>query len=385
MPWHAEEPQQQHETSEQEQAGSSAAVAAAALPSRPRFFTPREVARLQGFPESFLIDGPNENRWYHQGGNAVCPGVVAKIAKQMLAALKLPAESTESREPRSTEEQPLRAVEFFAGLGGWSCALKQPSTGGADPLPPVEVVAAYEVDRVCCDVFAHNHGLRPSNQSIETLDAAALSAHRADLWVLSPPCQPFTRGGSAKVRDDGDNRSAALLRLVQILGDMDAPPAYWLMENVAGFCGTNSWRRMHAVLSSRGYRVEEYLLCPSELLGVPNIRLRYYCVATLRAAAGGGCSAPTPSSADMGQGDVHIPRELPSASSAAGASPKPLSHYLERDAVVHPEAAIDVQALFSKAPTFRFEIVRADAMLTSCFTKSCKMVILSRFACCPSR
>ena len=382
MPWHAEEPQQQHETSEQEQAE---AVSEEALPSRPRFFTPREVARLQGFPESFLIDGPNVHRWYYQCGNAVCPGVVAKIAKKMLAALKLPAESTESREPRSTEEQPLRAVEFFAGLGGWSCALKQPSTGGADPLPPVEVVAAYEVDRVCCDVFAHNHGLRPSNQSIETLDAAALSAHRADLWVLSPPCQPFTRGGSAKVRDDGDNRSAALLRLLQVLGEMDAPPAYWLMENVAGFCGTNSWRRMHAVLSSRGYRVEEYLLCPSELLGVPNIRLRYYCVATLRAAAGGGCSAPTTSSADMGQGDVHIPRELPSASSAAGASPKPLSHYLERDAVVHPEAAIDVQALFSKAPTFRFEIVRGDAMLTSCFTKSCKMVILSRFACCPSR
>ena len=47
----------------------------------PRFFTPRECARLQGFPESFLIDGPNENRWYYQCGNSVCPGVVAKIAQ----------------------------------------------------------------------------------------------------------------------------------------------------------------------------------------------------------------------------------------------------------------------------------------------------------------
>ena len=87
-------------------------------------------------------------------------------------------------------EEPLRCVEFFAGLGGYSCALRQAS------LPPVQVVAAYEVDQVCCNVFEHNHGLRPSNKSIETLDAAALSAHRADLWVLSPPCQPFTRGGA---------------------------------------------------------------------------------------------------------------------------------------------------------------------------------------------
>jgi len=60
VPWHAEEPQQQHETSQQEQAKTASEEA---LPSRPRFFTPREVARLQGFPESFLIDGPNENRW----------------------------------------------------------------------------------------------------------------------------------------------------------------------------------------------------------------------------------------------------------------------------------------------------------------------------------
>ena len=59
-----------------------------ALPCRPRFFTPRECARLQGFPDSFLIDGPNENRWYHQCGNAVCPGVVAKIAQQVIAALR---------------------------------------------------------------------------------------------------------------------------------------------------------------------------------------------------------------------------------------------------------------------------------------------------------
>jgi site-specific DNA-cytosine methylase len=45
------------------------------LSKPPRFFTPREVARLQGFPESFVTNWQgqrNPNRLYHQLGNAVC-------------------------------------------------------------------------------------------------------------------------------------------------------------------------------------------------------------------------------------------------------------------------------------------------------------------------
>merc|ERR1711956_77301 len=57
---------------------------------RPRFFTPRECARLQGFPESFRIEGKrNPNRWYHQCGNAVAPPIVAAIAFQILKVIHL--------------------------------------------------------------------------------------------------------------------------------------------------------------------------------------------------------------------------------------------------------------------------------------------------------
>lgn len=204
--------------------------------------------------------------------------------------------------------------------------------------------------------------------------------------VKTAPAGP----GSAKVRDDGDTRSAALLNLLAVIADMNSPPRYWLMENVAGFCDTNSWRKMHAVLGGLGYHVEEYLLCPSELLGVPNIRLRYYCVAVLRdGAADRGCSdfranpasAPTLAStcmptADGGKQDDRVSRRLPSpAATATGAArsacPKPLSSYLvPSDTTVAPEAIIDAQALYKKSPTFRFEIVGGDAALTSCFTKS---------------
>ncbi|KKL67774.1 hypothetical protein LCGC14_2131620 [marine sediment metagenome] len=47
-----------------------------------RMFTPRECARLQGFPESFKIH-EKDNQAYRQFGNAVSPPVVKAIIKEM--------------------------------------------------------------------------------------------------------------------------------------------------------------------------------------------------------------------------------------------------------------------------------------------------------------
>ena len=64
----------------------------------PRFLTPRESARVMGFPESFTWPQPHarkrtcqhafgEGHIYRQLGNAVCPPVVHAIAEQMLLAM----------------------------------------------------------------------------------------------------------------------------------------------------------------------------------------------------------------------------------------------------------------------------------------------------------
>jgi len=56
----------------------------------PRFLTPRECARLMGFPESFPVPKPEDEvkraQFYHQIGNAVCPPVIQSIAERMLGA-----------------------------------------------------------------------------------------------------------------------------------------------------------------------------------------------------------------------------------------------------------------------------------------------------------
>ncbi|HEN0966990.1 TPA: DNA (cytosine-5-)-methyltransferase [Streptococcus agalactiae] len=53
----------------------------------PRKITPREAARLQGFPEEFIIP-VSDTQAYKQFGNSVCVPAIHEIAKQILAVLK---------------------------------------------------------------------------------------------------------------------------------------------------------------------------------------------------------------------------------------------------------------------------------------------------------
>ncbi len=54
------------------------------LGRRPRKLTPRECARLQGYPETFIVDAVSDAQAYRQFGNSVSVPVVQAIAAQML-------------------------------------------------------------------------------------------------------------------------------------------------------------------------------------------------------------------------------------------------------------------------------------------------------------
>lgn len=53
----------------------------------PRMLTPRECARLQGFPEEFIIAVSNSQA-YKQFGNSVCVNVIESVAKNMVSYLE---------------------------------------------------------------------------------------------------------------------------------------------------------------------------------------------------------------------------------------------------------------------------------------------------------
>ena len=161
-------------------------------------------------------------------------------------------------------ERPLRVLELYCGIGGCTAALGRAG----------EVVAAVDINRAALSVYGHNwpHPTLPA--TIESLPAASLDQWGADLWWMSPPCQPFTRRGLG--RDDDDPRTQSLLELIRRLET--SPPTYLALENVPGFCDSRTHDLLRTALDRLGYESQEQTLCPTSL-GVPNRRRRFYLVA----------------------------------------------------------------------------------------------------------
>lgn len=159
----------------------------------------------------------------------------------------------------------LRVLELFSGIGGAAASLP----------PAAAVVLAVDINTAALAVYRRNFNHPTRAATIESLEDALLERLAADLWWLSPPCQPFTRRGLA--RDDEDPRSRALLALLQKIERHR--PRNLALENVPGFAGSRTHARLLATLARAAYEVAEELLCPSAL-GYPTRRQRYYLVAS---------------------------------------------------------------------------------------------------------
>ena len=161
-------------------------------------------------------------------------------------------------------------LELFCGIGGCAAALPE----------GVRVVGALDISEKALAVYRRNFPGHPARvKLIDGLSSADLAAFGADLWWLSPPCQPFTRRGLG--RDADDPRASGLLHLIGLLRESEAVrPAALALENVPGFERSRCHALLREVLDRAGYRVRETLLCPTEL-GVPNRRRRFYLAAAL--------------------------------------------------------------------------------------------------------
>ncbi|XP_006454830.1 hypothetical protein AGABI2DRAFT_198459 [Agaricus bisporus var. bisporus H97] len=169
----------------------------------------------------------------------------------------------------------VRALEFYAGIGGLHLALQRSSVHGS-------VVQAFDWDRVACQVYRINHS--PDiikNTDISKLSVTQLANFNADFWLLSPACQPYTVL-NPNAKGATDPRARSFLYLVQDilpqLAKMNALPSRLLVENVAGFETSFTRQTLVSAMRSLGYRTLELLLTPLQF-GVPNSRLRYYFLA----------------------------------------------------------------------------------------------------------
>ena len=213
-------------------------------------------------------------------------------------------------------------LEFYAGVGGWTMALQEAvsnvrsSTNSDESTelqqPDADTIratkgwttecrAAFDHSDLCMSVYQHNFASivvacdnnKMTNRStsrsitskikIETLTLTDLIQYNADIWMMSPPCQPHTRQHNNQSNDIKDVRSNSFLHLCRLLNEMEtspeaSPPSMVLLENVVGFESSNSCQVWIQTLLSCHYRIAQFHLQPTQV-GVPNDRPRYYCVA----------------------------------------------------------------------------------------------------------
>eukprot|EP00250_Pteridium_aquilinum_P034079 c7002_g1_i1 orf=104-1327(+) len=165
--------------------------------------------------------------------------------------------------------RPLRVLEFYSGIGGMRYALEQAGVLAT-------VVEAFEINDMANDVYQYNFGHRPNQGNIQHLSMHKLDSYEADAWLLSPPCQPYTRQGLQK--DAEDSRASSFLKLLEMLPVMSKPPTYLFIENVVGFECSVSHDLLTKALKRAEFSIQEFILTPLQL-GIPYSRPRYFCLA----------------------------------------------------------------------------------------------------------
>jgi len=113
----------------------------------------------------------------------------------------------------------MRAIDLYAGIGGWSLGLR---------LAGVEVVASYEWWRPAIDTHNGNHcgQIKPIDIRQLVLDSLPPDI---DFVVGSPPCTEFSysnRGGSGNLAEGMKD----LVRFFEVVDHLK--PRFWAMENV---------------------------------------------------------------------------------------------------------------------------------------------------------
>jgi DNA (cytosine-5)-methyltransferase 1 len=87
--------------------GSEILIDQSDISKNPRKLTPRECARIQGFPEDFNVNSVSESQIYRQFGNSVSVPVIRAIAKRMVDLAGFDRTKEEVEQPLAVNNIPL--------------------------------------------------------------------------------------------------------------------------------------------------------------------------------------------------------------------------------------------------------------------------------------
>lgn len=113
------------------------------------------------------------------------------------------------------KEQPYCAIDLFAGCGGLSLGFE---CAGVKTI-------GYEMKPECCETYRANLRSECRNEML----TPATEYPPADIVLGGPPCQPFSRRGKRKGKEDARDGFPAYVAAIQKLR-----PKVWVCENVKG-------------------------------------------------------------------------------------------------------------------------------------------------------
>ena len=235
-------------------------------PYENRFITPREAARLQGFPDELEFKG-SLTSVQQQVGDAVPVQLGQAVFESLLEAMV---------KTRPNKKQFL-ALSLFSGAGGFDIAAEQASHSSGAIIKPF---ACVEIEKDRCDTLMGYFGdaLKVFQKDIRTVTANDLltecniQQEKVDIVYGGPPCQSFSQAGKQKgIRDP---RGDLIFEFIRIVSEI-CPP-FFVMENVPNLKGIDKGSLLHEVLQEMrclGYSVKFRVLTATHY-GSPQRRRR---------------------------------------------------------------------------------------------------------------
>ncbi|HRE46748.1 MAG TPA: DNA (cytosine-5-)-methyltransferase [Aggregatilineales bacterium] len=222
-------------------------------PFEDRFITPREAARLQGFPDDLEFKG-TVTSVQQQVGDAV----PIELGRALFDALLRVASNLVPK------QAVFSALSLFSGAGGLDVAAHQVRGAGSERW---QTVACVEHEKDRCATLRGYFGdtMRVFQEAIERLsprtilEACGVDRSAISLIYGGPPCQAFSQAG--KQQGTYDPRGELIFEFLRFVEDI-SPPLF-LMENVSNLKAIAKGKLLETILhrmDQLGYDVDHRVL-----------------------------------------------------------------------------------------------------------------------------
>ena len=266
-------------------------------PTENRSLSPREAARIQGFPDKYVFVGSRAEQC-KLVGNAVPILVAQRLAEavrnHIITSSKpnnpiINADVIERKESTAvrirTRSSGLNAVSFFTGIGGLMLGFLNAG---------VNVRASYDLKKS----VSRNAAMNFPDINHQLADIATLSteevktdvgSQQIDIVFGGPPCQGFSIFGRRRFvntqdhKPDQDERNEISIKFIELA--IGLSPRAIFMENVKGFLSTQRGEsdylsEVENRLRKAGYEFEYRMVNCAEY-GIPQSRERFILIAWL--------------------------------------------------------------------------------------------------------